>query len=54
MCVYVCVHVCMLSVFLRAVFGGAISFETTRILNLYACPLVDDLKVALRRPPDQA
>jgi hypothetical protein len=44
----------MLSVFLRAVFGGAISFETTRILNLYACPLVDDLKVALRRPPDQA
>jgi len=33
------------------VFGGDISYETARILNVYACPLVDDLKIALRRPP---
>ena len=41
----------MLSVILRAAFGGDISSETARILAVYACPLDDDLKVALRRPP---
>ena len=60
LCVYMCVyvHVCVgvctcvyVERILRAVFGGAISSETTRILNLYACPLVDYLKVALRKPP---
>jgi hypothetical protein len=44
----------MLGVFLRAVFGGDISSETARILNVYACPLVDDLQVALHRPPNNA
>jgi len=32
-------------------YKGDISYVTARILNVYACPLVDDLKIALRRPP---